>query len=235
MPSFENSCLLLGFRNHSSMPVTPRFREDHPNSQKGVAVSREVRMADAAIGFRVKSGCATMVLVTGSIQAVRVLDHRVIELCDRAIPESRQPYHAGMGAFQTDEAKVKPLLEAVVRVTGQSVAGLLKDYRSADYRIRAAGLVVGSEIDPGKITNPHIRAHALEGRLFRTALEDALQSCGLPSSVVVERSAYARAAQILKRSEHDLRSSVQTLGRGLGGPWRADEKTATLAAWLALV
>jgi len=198
-------------------------------------VSHGARIADAAIGFRVKSGCATAVLVTGSIEAVRVLDRRVIELCDRTIPESRQPYHAGMGVFQGDEAKVKPLLAVVVRVTGQSVADLLKGYRSADYRIRAAGLVVGSEFDPAKITNPHIRAHALEGRLFRNALEAALQSCGLPSSVVVERNAYARAAQILKRSEYDLKSSVQILGRGLGGPWRADEKTATLAAWLALV
>ena len=40
----------------------------------------------------------------------------------------------------------------------------MKAYRAAGHEVRSAGLVVGSEIDPAKITNPHIRAHALEGR-----------------------------------------------------------------------
>jgi hypothetical protein len=46
---------------------------------------------------------------------------------------------------------------------------------------------------------------------------------------------YTREAKIFKRPEKDLKRSVAQLGRGLGGPWRADEKTASLAAWLALV
>jgi hypothetical protein len=52
--------------------------------------------------------------------------------------------------------------------------------------------------------------------------------------VVVERAVYARAAERLCRSEPELRRAVTELGRPLGGPWRADEKTATLAAWMAL-
>jgi hypothetical protein len=110
----------------------------------------------------------------------------------------------------------------------------MRDYHDTGHRIWAVGLVVGSEIDPTIITNPHIRAHALEGRLFRSVLEDAVRSCGFPCAVLVERSAYTRAAEILKRSEQDLKGSVAQLGRRLGGPWRSDEKTACLAAWLAL-
>src|SRR2546425_13081082 len=89
-------------------------------------------------------------------------------------------------------------------------------------------------IDPARIANDHIRAHALEGALFRTALAAALDSQGVPCSVVVEREAYARAAALLKRTEAQLRRAVTDLGRSLDGPWRADEKTATLAAWMAL-
>jgi hypothetical protein len=188
----------------------------------------------AAIGFRVKSGWATAILVAGSVRSPQVLDRRAIALCDPAIPESRQPYHAGMGMLETDEAKVQRRREIIVRAAKRSVTDLMKDYRKAGHEIRTIGLVVGSVIDPAKVTNPHIRAHALEGQLFRTVLEEAMRSSGLSCLVIVEREVYARAAKVLSRSEADLKRSVAQLGRSLGGPWRADEKTACLAAWLAL-
>jgi len=50
----------------------------------------------------------------------------------------------------------------------------------------------------------------------------------------VERSLYETAAIRLKRSPDALRRAVTDLRGSLGGPWRADEKAATLAAWLAL-
>ena len=50
----------------------------------------------AAIGFTVKSGWACAVLVAGSATSPRVVDSRRVDLSDPAIPESRQPYHAGV-------------------------------------------------------------------------------------------------------------------------------------------
>jgi hypothetical protein len=197
-------------------------------------MSPEARAVGAVIGFRVKSGWATAVLVTGSIQSPQVLDRRTIDLCDQTIPESRQPYHAGMGKLETDEDKVARLRQIVRRATNRSVSELIGDYRESAHQVRAAGLMVGSVIDPASVANPHIRAHALEGRLFRTVLEDALASCGLRCLVIVERNMYARAAQVLGRSEHDLKQLLADFGRTLGKPWRADEKAAALAAWLAL-
>ena len=194
----------------------------------------DTRSRHAAIGFRVKSGRAVAVLVGGPVQSPEVLDRRLIDLCDSALPASRQPYHARMGTLQTDEAKVERLRKVIVQAADRSATELIRDYRNAGHCLRAAALVVGSETDPARITNRHIRAHALEGRLFRTVLEDALRSCGLPCSVLVERHAYKRAAEVLGRSQEDLKRSAAQLGRGLGGPWRADEKTAALAAWLAL-
>jgi hypothetical protein len=189
---------------------------------------------DAAIGFRVKSGRAVAVLVAGSVQAPLVHDRRVVELCDPALPESRQPYHAAMGKLETDEAKLRRRCQAVVQAAGRSVPALLQDYRSGGHRIRRAALVVGSEIEPDTITNPHIRAHALEGQLFRTALEQALRSYRLRCLVIVERELYLRAAEAFGTSEEDLKRALTHLGRSLGRPWGADEKTASLAAWLAL-
>jgi len=192
------------------------------------------RSVHAGVGFRVKSGWATAVLVTGSIRSPQALARCRIDLCDPSVPGSSQPFHARMGTLQTDEAKVKRLRQVIIRATSQSVTELIAGYRRAGHRLHAGCLVVGSVIDPDKITNPHIRAHALEGRLFRTVLEDALGSFGLTCSVIIERSAYAQAANILKRPEDDIKSCVAQLGRSLEGPWRADEKTACLAGWLAL-
>jgi hypothetical protein len=193
------------------------------------------RPATAALGLRVKSGWATAVLVVGPARSPRVVDRRVIELSDPAVPSSRQPYHAVMGATR----RVAPIVERrlrqlVQRVTRRSVAGLLRDYRRAGHQVCAVGLVVGSTIDPTTIANEHIRAHALEGQLFRTALVNAAGSLRLPCTVVVEREAFATASGRLKRPPAGLKRAVGELGRALGGPWRAEEKTAAIAAWMIL-
>ena len=189
---------------------------------------------NAALGFRVKSGWAAAVLLAGPVESPQLLDRRIVQLCDPAIPESKQPYHAKMGTLQTDDAKVERLRKVIVNTAEDSVSELMKEFQRDGQQIRRANLVVGSDIDPARIANLHIRAHALEGRLFRTVLEHALGSCGLKCSIIVERNAYKQAGEVLNKSEKQLKQALTQLGRALDGPWRADEKMAALAAWLAL-
>lgn len=191
-------------------------------------------LAPSTVGFRVKSGWATAVLVSGSVKAPQVVDRRAIDLCDLTMPETRQPYHAGIGQLETNETIIKRRKKIVTRAADHSVADLLYQYKEAGHLVRAAGLVVGSLIDPDKVANPHIRAHALEGYLFRRVLENALRSFDLPCMISVEREVYAHAAQALKRSEEELKRILLEIGRSVGGPWRADEKAAALAGWMAL-
>ena len=89
-------------------------------------------------------------------------------------------------------------------------------------------------IDPAQVANPHIRAHASEGQLFREVLRDALESRGVACDVVVEKQLAARAAAGLGRRDGEIRRVVARLGREVGGPWRADEKAASTAAWMLL-
>src|SRR5881296_1061867 len=156
----------------------------------------------AALGFRVKSGWATAVLVVGGKPAAppQVTDRRVVELSDPAVPSTRQPYHAVMEASPRNGAKLARRLTSVVRRAARtSVRRLLKDYRGSGHHPVCAGIVVGSVIDPAVIANDHIRAHALEGRLFRTVLEQALRSEGLECAIVLERAAYAQGAKALRQ------------------------------------
>jgi hypothetical protein len=65
-------------------------------------------------------------------------------------------------------------------------------------------------------------------------LEEALRLHGLSCLVVAERNAYAQAATVLARSQDELKRAVSAFGRSRSGSWRADEKLAALAAWVAL-
>lgn len=188
----------------------------------------------AALGFRVKSGWAAAVLLTGSACSPQLCDVQRIDLSDPRRPKSRQPYHAAMGKLETDTRKVNRRVRVVRSVAQASVATLLAGYRQNGYSIRRAALVVGSRIDPTSVANPHIRAHAFEGRLFRSVLEESLHGRGIRTEVLIERDAYREAAMILKQSNANLRRVIQSFGRETEAPWRAEEKLAAVAAWCAL-
>jgi hypothetical protein len=158
----------------------------------------------------------------------------MVDLCDPRLPETRQPYHAAMGKLQTDMTEINRSVRVVQSVVQQSIVTLFACYQGKGYAITRAALVVGSQIDPASIANPHIRAHALEGQLFRSVLEETLQAHRVRSEVFVERDAYAHAATRLKESNENVRRVIENFGRATQGPWRAEQKLAALAAWLAL-
>jgi hypothetical protein len=188
----------------------------------------------AALGFRVKSGWAAAVLLTGSARSPQLCDVRRIDLSDPRFPETRQPYHAAMGKLEADTTKINRRVSVVRSIAQQSIATLLASYRGKGCAISRAALVVGSQVDPDSIANAHIRAHAFEGQLFRSALEEALQTYGIRTEILVERNAYAQAAAKLKESNDNVRCVIRNFGRVAKGPWRAEQKLAALAAWLAL-
>jgi hypothetical protein len=89
-------------------------------------------------------------------------------------------------------------------------------------------------IDPEQVGNPHIRAHAREGRLFREVVEEALSARQVKFAVIVEKTLTADAVRTLARPADEIKRTIAALGRGVNGPWRADEKAAATAAWVVL-
>ena len=200
-------------------------------------VAQAFRPAGTAIGFRIKSGYAIAVVLTGPAKSPAVVARRIVELSDPEIAETKQPYHAGFGTENEDPREVARRVKIVERCAKKSVASLLADMRgakaSAERPLRAA-LVVGSVIDPQQVGNPHIRAHANEGRLFRTVVADALRSHGVACDVIVEKQLASTAVAGLRIPESAIKQKLTAFGKAVGGPWRADEKAAATAAWLAL-
>lgn len=189
----------------------------------------------ATIGFRVKTGRATAILLQGSARAPRIVERRAVDLTDPHLPASRQPYHAGLELPEGESAPVvREACDAVHEVAAQALLALLDDVRNLGLEPRGIGLVVSSDSEPGLLRNAHIRAHALEGQLFRDALESAAATSGLPCIVLVERESYHRAAPLLALAAPQLKRAVGALGAGTIRPWTSEEKTAALAAWVAL-
>src|SRR5437667_11481950 len=206
-------------------------------SDSACDISNEMKPQTAALGFRVKSGWAAAVLLEGSVRSPQLCDVQRIDLSDPQLPESRQPYHAAMGKLETDGKKINRRLDVVRRITGKSIAKLLASYRQQNFRIKRAALVVGSQIDTHSVANPHIRAPALAGRLFRSVLQESLQAHRIRTDILIERDAYARVAARLKRSSDNVKRPIENLGRSTpaaAGSWRAEQKLAAVAAWFAL-
>jgi hypothetical protein len=197
-------------------------------------ISNEMKPQTAALGFRVKSGWAAAVMLKGSARSPRLCDVQQINLSDPQLPETRQPYHAAMGKLETDPRKIVQRVHVVQRMAQRSTATLLGGYRQQNFAIKRAALVVGSQIDPTSVANPHIRAHALEGQLFRSVLQRSLHGHGIRTEVLLEREAYSKAALEIKQSNENVRRVIQNFGRDAKVSWRAEQKLAALAAWLAL-
>jgi len=191
--------------------------------------------AAGAVGFRVRTGYATAVLLAGPAASPTVLARRTVDLCDMKDPDARQPFHV---VTEQDERRGMELVRRtteMARVQARRTTRELIELASdRGCPVRSAGLVVGSDVDPAKLGHPHIRAHAMEGRLYREAVESGASSSGLPCTVLVEREAYAKAAPALGRRPAALRAATLALGRVVGRPWGAQEKMAALAAWVAL-
>ncbi len=194
-------------------------------------------MARVAVGFRVKSGWAAAVVLSGPSSSPSVLHSRRIELSDPAVPESRQPFHAvddAQGDLEPDDGRIKERARVVRRAAAMSIGELLKDCLRNGWNPQRAGIVTGSLSDPSTILSPHIRAHAMEGHLFRTVVEDTLRSHELSCIVLGEKSAFKAASRAIHHEEDILKRTVTNLGRRFDGPWRAEEKLAALAAWVAI-
>ena len=185
-------------------------------------------------GFRVKSGHAIGVALAGPAASPAPLARVVVALSDPAVGGTKQPFHDGFGTAQENQAEIACLVQIVERCARRSIDTLLADERVGGRTCRGAGLVVGSVIDPAAVGNPHIRAHALEGRLFRTAIEEALNARRITSAVIVEKTLRGAAAKALKRTNGQIARTLGAWGRALGPPWRAEEKAAAMAAWMAL-
>ncbi len=195
-------------------------------------------MTHAALGLRAHSGWAVLVVVAGPLNAPLVIERRRIEIADRGIVGSTQPYHAATELdLRKAEAFVKRCAHSANLLAEQAVRAVIDNMRKRSYEVLGGGLLLASG-RPAPALAATLASHALihtaEGELFRSALSQAVEGCGLPLTNVKERELWDRSAVELHMTVAELQRYVAEMGRPLGPPWRQDEKHAALVGWLAL-
>jgi hypothetical protein len=184
-----------------------------------------------AIGLRIKSGFAIAAIVSKGAEGFAIEAIRTVALSTEELPQSRFPYHPTIEMPERQGAALsEKAVKEVRRIAAREMSKVLKETAG----IKRAGIVVGSVIDPDSLGNPHVRVHALEGKLFREVVAEALEEHGIECGVLVERDAYAKVAAAVSVTEPRLRTEIAALGQGRIKPWRSEEKLATLAAWWKL-
>jgi len=179
-------------------------------------------MEIAAIGFRAKTGRAIAVVLAGTGKTPTFVWREEVSLADPKFPATAQPYHEVMEMPWSDAAvAVQPLVDAIEKRASAMLRAIIADMQSRKIHIRAAGVAGSPPRNIEKLGNFHIRAHAAEGILFRRVLEIAAKENNLHCLAFSDRELVAPPM-------------MKEIGRMAGSPWRADERLAATAAWMAL-
>jgi len=192
----------------------------------------------AALGFRAHSGWAAAVALGVSLRSPEVIDRRRIELIEAGSPGGVQPYHV---ARTMDLPKADEFIKGVIAVIDRSallaVRAFAETISGKNQKITCCGIVLasGRALPSLEATlRSHAMVHTAEGELYRAAIARAAKNLSWRCVRVPERDLYKVAAKQLHIPEPKLKTRITEMGRAVGSPWSADEKCATLVAWLSL-
>jgi len=192
-----------------------------------------------AFGLKAHSGWTALVAVGSAGDEIRVVDRRRIELVDaKDLAWARQPYHAAHGLDPEDARDVvRRAVGSARRVAGRELRAALSRSRKEHHEVVACAVLVAEPMpdwSTEQILAVHFRMHKAEGVLFPDALARAVTACGLRLVAIPEKRLGAHAEESLATPASALAERVATLGRSVGAPWGKDQKSAALAALVAL-
>jgi hypothetical protein len=194
--------------------------------------------APAALGFRLHTGWAVLVAVTGEPGRLEVLLRRRIELLPPGDTVPRFVYHQASELPALQAAELVQRAEAASQEAARiAVKDILVYLRPLGHAVKAAGISSGSRPVPkdlSAVLGSHPLIHTAEAALFRQAVASACEGCGLAVISVREREVWLNAAATWGVKEAALRRQVDGLRKSVGAPWTTDHKTATAFALLAL-
>jgi len=192
-------------------------------------------MNTVSIGLKARTGKAIVVVLAGPAVSPRVVTRTELVVTDPTIPATSQPYHEVMDLPWNEATEaVKIFKEAIEKIAAATLSGVVRDLKAAGLKVSAVGIAGSADRVLEKIGNPHIRAHAAEGILFRQVLESATKANRLRHRTFAEKDLEELAALELGLTIAQLRQYLSEIGRSAGSPWRTEQRIAATAAWLTL-
>jgi len=192
----------------------------------------------AAFGFKLHTGWAALVVISGCPGKIQLHLRQRIELLppDNSIP--RFVYHE---ASECPLAQAREMVKRAAKASREAARLAVKqsigELEARGIRVRVCGVLCGSTPIPDDlpaVLRSHPLIHSAEGALFQNAIVSACESCAMTPFLAREREVWARAAEAWGVAEPGLRQEVDGLRKSAGSPWSADQKAATAIALLAL-
>jgi hypothetical protein len=178
------------------------------------------------------------VILGGPPAAPRVIARERLELAAPELEGSRQPYHALAGLpLAQARARLAQFENSAAELAFAQLRALTARAAADGHETRAAALLDSagrSAASLEAILASHALIHTADGHHFRAALASACERLGLPISRIPARELTDSATAVLRQPPERLAAAVAALGRELGPPWGADQKSAALLAWLKL-
>jgi hypothetical protein len=200
-----------------------------------VAMNLRIEDSLVSIGLRAKTGRAIAVVLGGLLDSPQVLKRVELKLSDPAFPETSQPYHEVLDLpWEKAQEAVRKIASRIEKLASKEIARLVRSAQAEGAIVCGVGIVGAGDRNLEKFGSTHIRAHAAEGVLFREVLEVGAAANALPNRRFDERSLDETAESELNLPIAKIKAQLAEMGRSAGSPWRADEKAAATAAWLAL-
>src|SRR5881296_4135071 len=191
-------------------------------------------MQTATIGFRAKTGRAIAIALKRNLHAPEYLARWEVALYDPTLPAPGPHHHVMDLPWSDAQLAVRPLERKIESIAINMLAGLMTDVSSKGFNVSSVGVVGSPDRQLERIGNPHIRAHAAEGILFRRVLEIAAAEHKLHWRSFSDRAFEELTFPELRRTPHEIKSTLAEIGRSAGRPWRADERAAAVAAWVVM-
>jgi hypothetical protein len=192
-------------------------------------------MEAASLGLRVKTARAIAIAVTRRGSAPAYVARWHLTLNDPAIPGTTNPHHEVMELPWVEaQDAVQRFERPIQQIAGEALAAVIGELQSKGFSLRSIGIVGSPNRALDRIGNPHIRAHAAEGILFRRVLEVAANEQKVPWRAFSDRNFDETAAAELRQTADKIKTMLAEIGRSAGKPWQVDQRMAASAAWMTL-
>ncbi len=203
-------------------------------------------MRRAAIGISAHLGWAATSTIAVGKSGVRVLRTDRLEIAKPGDRETGEPYHVA-GGFEGLERVARPSnperslakgLQRQRRSALRVISGLASALEDDGYRIAFAGLLVSRGRAAGSFeqaVGSHVQIHIEEGIAVRESFRLALVNSDVIVLPLDQKGLWPQASAELGRTEAALLSDLRMRRPESGGPWRKEEQSAALAAWIAWV
>lgn len=195
-------------------------------------------MKRAAIGIRAHSGWGALVAVSENPFAVDLIDRRRIAITDPKIAGANQPYHFAQGQEVPEaERYLRDCTAISEQLALTALHEVVKELQHRECAVVDCAILLASGRNLpalSQILSSHSLIHTAEGEFFRRAFWKASERLGIKVTGIRERELDRLAEEIFGSRSIQFRGEIATLGRSIGPPWTTDQKTACLAALLAL-